>query len=349
LAYFFKPGFVAYFCAKFFVLEKNRENYSVQQWVVVVAIVLFGLKFAAYFLTMSVAILTDALESTVNVIAGIIGLYSLYVSAKPSDQNHPYGHGKAEFISAAIEGTLIILAGIFMIGEAVHNLISPGKIQKLDTGILLVGISAAVNFGMGYYATKKGQRNNSLALEASGRHLQSDTYSTLAVIAGLIMIQLTKIQQIDSVMAIVISVVIMFVGYRIARRSLAGIMDEADQKILAQLVSLLNLHRHENWIDIHNLRVIKFGNVLHVDCHLTVPWYLNVRDSQVEIEKLIQLIKTEFGESIEFFVHADGCLDYSCSICIKGDCQVRKHPFAKRINWTLDNIISDVAHRLPNE
>jgi cation diffusion facilitator family transporter len=318
----------------------------VQRWVVFVALVLFVLKIIAYLLTGSIAILTDTLESIVNVIAGLIGLYSLYVAAKPRDDDHPYGHGKAEFISAALEGILIMVAGLIIIYEAIYHLFHPHPIEKLDYGILLVAFTGLVNYLMGYVAIKKGRRNKSLALEASGHHLQSDTYSTLAVVVGLILIYFTKIQQIDSLSAIFISVIIILIGYRITRRSLAGIMDEADKKILSQMVDLLNRHRQENWIDMHNLRVIKFGTVLHVDCHVTVPWYLNVRESHIEIDKLTEIISNEFGESIEFFVHADGCIDFSCGICVKQNCLVRKHPFARKIEWTLENIISNKKHQL---
>jgi cation diffusion facilitator family transporter len=327
-------------------LEKGKENLRVQQWVVVIAIVLFSLKIVAYFLTRSVAILTDALESTVNVVAGFIGWYSLYIAAKPSDEDHPYGHGKAEFLSAAIEGILIIIAALFIIYEAIYHLIYPGQLHKLDYGILLIGISALINYLMGYIAIKKGKQNNSLALEASGRHLQSDTYSTLAIIAGLLLIYFTNIQQIDSIAAILISFILIFVGYRITRRSIAGIMDEADEKILVQMVALLNRNRRPNWIDIHNFRVIKFGSVLHVDCHLTVPWYVTVKEAHAEIDVLIALIVNEFGEAMEFFVHEDGCIESSCPICSKKDCPVRQHPLEKRIEWTLGNIIPNKKHRL---
>src|SRR5450631_1234851 len=115
-------------------LPKSKENIRVQQWVVAVAIILFALKLIAYYLTQSVAILTDALESTVNVIAGVIGLYSLSVAARPRDVDHPYGHGKAEFLSAAVEGSLVIMAGFIIIYEAVIDLIHPHPIQKLDKG-----------------------------------------------------------------------------------------------------------------------------------------------------------------------------------------------------------------------
>jgi len=327
-------------------VEHGRENLKVQQWVVLVALFLFCLKIVAYLLTGSIAVLTDALESIVNVIAGVIGLYSLYVAAKPRDDDHPYGHGKAEFISAALEGILIMVAGLVIIYEATYHLVYPKPIQKLDYGILLVAFTGLVNFLMGYIAIQKGKQNKSLALEASGHHLLSDTYSTVAVIVGLILIYFTHIQQIDSLSAILLSVFIISIGYRITRKSLAGIMDEADKKILSRMVDLLNSNRQENWIDMHNLRVIKFGSVLHVDCHVTVPWYLNVRESHIEIDKLSEIITNEFGESIEFFVHADGCLDFSCSICTKHDCPVRKHPFEKKIEWTLENIISNKKHQL---
>jgi cation diffusion facilitator family transporter len=327
-------------------LEQNKENLRVQRWVVLVALFLFSLKIVAYLLTGSIAVLTDALESIVNVIAGIIGLYSLYVAAKPRDEDHPYGHGKAEFVSAGLEGILIMVAGLVIIYEAIYHLYNPHPIQKLDFGILLVAFTGLVNFLMGYVAVRKGKLNKSLALEASGHHLLSDTYSTLVVIVGLILIYFTRIHQIDSIAAILLAVFIIGIGYRITRKSLAGIMDEADQKILTQMVDLLNRNRQENWIDMHNLRVIKFGSVLHVDCHVTVPWYLNVRESHIEIDRLTEIITHEFGESVEFFVHADGCLDFSCSICTKHECPVRKHRFEKKIEWTLKNIISNKKHQL---
>jgi len=291
-----------------------------------------------------VAILTDALESIVNIIAGAVGLYSLFIAYKPRDTNHPYGHGKAEFLSAAIEGTLIMLAGVFIIYEAVMHLVHPHQLEQLSYGILLVASSALINFIVGWIALKKGKENNSEALQASGHHLQSDTYSTLAIIAGLILIYFTHIPQLDSIVAIIMSVVIMIIGYRIARKSVAGIMDEADEKILDKVINLLNKSRMPNWIDIHNLRVIKFGNVLHIDCHMTVPWYLNVRQAHAEVEILRILVEKEFGASMEFFVHADDCIISCCPVCIKNDCPVREQPFARRIEWSMSNTLLNKKH-----
>ena len=321
------------------------KNFQLQKWIVFAAILLFAVKAVAYFVTHSVAILTDALESTVNVAASLIGLYSLYVASKPSDQNHPYGHGKAEFLSAAVEGTLVAVAGIIIIYQAISNFINPEKIYQLDLGILLISATALVNFILGYISIRQGKKNNSLALVASGKHLQSDTYSTIGIIAGLVVIYFTDILWLDGALAILFAIIIIYTGYRIVRKSIAGIMDEADISLLRQMVTTLNNNRRENWVDLHNLRVIKYGGQFHVDCHLTVPWYLNVKEAHDEIEELSKLIRKQFGTSIELFVHSDGCQYFQCNICFKQNCPVRQSPFEKRIEWSIENVLADKRHR----
>lgn len=324
----------------------EKQNYQFQKLVTVVGVSLFVIKLFAWYITNSVAILTDALESTINVVSGFVGLYSLYLSAKPRDQNHPYGHGKVEFVSAAIEGTLISVAGLVIIYEAINNLKHPHTIGKLDYGIVLVAITAGVNFLIGFLAVKKGKANNSLALVASGKHLQSDTYSTIGIIIGLILLAITNIVWLDSTVALIFAVIIMITGYKIIRNSLAGIMDEADDELLQKVVGLLQKSRRENWVDLHNLRIIKYGGTIHLDCHITVPWYLNVHEAHIEIAALENLVKSNFGSSVELFVHTDGCLDFSCKICNKETCPERKHPFEKRIDWTVDNISSNKKHSI---
>ena len=327
-------------------LKTQQQNLNIQKWIAGISVLLLAAKFLAYYLTHSVAILTDAMESIVNVAAGFIGLYSLYISAKPRDINHPYGHGKAEFLSAAVEGTLILSAGAIIIYKAVQHFIFPAPIHSIDIGITLVGITGLVNLVVGFLGARYGKRNQSLALIASGRHLVSDSYSTFGIVAGLLLISFTKLLWIDSAIAIVFGVIIIYTGYRILRRSIAGIMDEADEELLVRMVRVLNTNRKENWVDLHNLRVIKYGSILHVDCHLTVPWYLNVHEAHAEIDALASLIRREFGESLELFVHSDGCLYVQCPICLKSDCPVRHHSFEKKIEWSLGNIISNKKHQL---
>ncbi|RYY57684.1 MAG: cation transporter [Chitinophagaceae bacterium] len=323
-----------------------RQNLRIQKWVAAFSVLLLIVKFGAWYITSSVAILTDAWESIVNVMAGFIGLYSLYVAAKPRDADHPYGHGKAEFVSAAAEGSMISIAGVLIIYEAVRQLLHPAEIRRLDTGIWLVAGAGLVNFLVGHWCVRVGRRNNSLALVASGSHLKTDTYSTIGIIAGLMLIWFTGLIWIDGVVALVLGGFIVYTGYGILRRSLAGIMDEADEQIIGQLVTTLNGKRPENWVDLHNLRVIKYGSILHIDCHLTVPWYLNVNEAHREIDHLSVLARQQFGESVELFVHNDGCLPVQCPICSKGDCPVRQQPFRERITWTLQNISTDKKHQL---
>lgn len=325
-------------------MENSKKNIQVQQWVAAISVILLSIKVGAYFLTNSVAILTDALESIVNVVAGFIGLYSLYISAKPRDEDHPYGHGKIEFVSAAIEGSMIFFAGIFIIYNAVRNIIYPQPLQQLDLGLSLIFATGVINFIMGATCIRIGSRHGSAALQASGRHLQSDTYTTVGIGVGLVAIYLTGIWWLDSVVAIIFAFIIMFTGYRIMRTSLAGIMDETDLALLADMVNTLNQIRRDNWIDLHNLRVIKYGNRLHIDCHLTVPWYLNQRESHEEIDQFITFTREHFGHSTEFFIHTDGCMEFQCPICVKQDCPVRMHPLKKQIKWTVANISSDQKH-----
>jgi cation diffusion facilitator family transporter len=327
-------------------LDPRKENLLIQKIVVAIAILLFIIKLTAYFLTHSVAILTDALESIANVGAGFIGLFSLSIAAQPKDYNHPYGHGKAEFLSAGVEGSFIIIAGFVIIYQSIRSLIYPATILQLDYGMILITFTAVINYLMGYISIKRGRKNNSLALIASGKHLQSDTYSTLGIIAGLILIYYTKLLWLDSVIALIFAGIIIVTGYRIMRKSIAGIMDEADLELLQKMVVSLDKNRQENWVDLHNLRVIKFGGQMHVDCHLTVPWYLNVHEAHSEVDKLALLIKNDFGNTIELFVHSDGCLYFQCNICIKHDCPVRQKPFEKRIEWTRKNLLSDAKHSL---
>jgi cation diffusion facilitator family transporter len=326
-------------------LEASNQNIRVQQWVAGISVLLLAIKFIAYFTTHSVSILTDAMESIVNVVAGFIGLYSLYVSAKPKDLDHPYGHGKAEFLSAAVEGTMIGVAGVIILYKAIQHLVEDVSPQQVDLGIWLVAGTAVVNFIVGLICIRIGKQNNSLALIASGKHLQTDTISTAGIVVGLLLLLITDYKWIDGVVAILFAFYIIFTGYKILRQSIAGIMDEADVKLLQEMVVMLNDNRRENWVDLHNLRVIKYGSVLHIDCHLTVPWYLNVHEAHTEIEMLAQLIKEKFSQSVELFVHSDGCMPFQCHICKKDNCPVRQHHFERRITWTWENVSQDKKHQ----
>lgn len=321
-----------------------QENIRIQRNILVVAVVLFLVKIAAYVYTHSIAVLTDALESTINVATGIWGLYSIKLAATPRDKNHPYGHGKIEFVTATIEGMLIIVAGAVIIFESISRYSLAQMPHKLDLGIGLIAFTALVNYLMGHRAEMHGKKVNSLQLIASGKHLKSDTYTTIGILVGLVLIYFTRLPVLDVIVAIIFAFVLLYTGYKIIRESISGIMDEADMNLLNKAIAHFNQNRRENWVDLHNLRIIKYGNKLHFDCHLTVPWYFNVHQAHDETAALEQSIRDRFGDSIELFVHTDGCLDFSCKICTKTDCTKRLEPIRKKIEWTFENLSDNEKH-----
>ena len=327
-------------------MQSAKQNLKIQFFVTSLSIVLFVLKFVAYFMTHSLSVLSDALESIVNVLAGIIGLYSLYVASKPKDKEHPYGHGKAEFISAAFEGSLIITAGFIILYESIITFFEPTTLHDLDNGIWVLLSTAILNLIAGFIAKKIGRKNKSLALVSSGQHLLIDSFTTFAIAIGIGLVLLTGYNRIDAIVAIIMGVWIIYNGYKIIRESLAGIMDEADMALLEEVIQEINQTRNANWIDLHNLRVIKYGALMHIDCHLTVPWYYNVNEAHFAVDDFTKLIQNKFGDSVEFFVHTDGCMPFSCPICTIEGCEKRKSNFQQKLNWNLENVLSNLKHQL---
>ncbi len=323
----------------------NKTNFKFQFIILAVGIVLMAAKFLAFYITESNAVLTDALESIINVMAGSFALFSLHLAAQPKDENHPYGHGKIEFISATIEGTMIFAAGLAIIAKSVYNFFDPPNIKALDLGIYISIATTVINFILGKIAEIKGKKSNSITLIAGGKHLQTDTYSTIGLIAGLIVIHFTQVLWLDSVAAILFSLFIIYTGYKIVRESISGIMDEADYQTIAKVINLINKYRKPEWIDVHNLRVIRYGGSLHVDCHITLPHYHSVQQGHDEIDELDVIMKQEFGATTETFIHTDPCIASSCRLCLLSDCKVRVHAFERKVDWNTENVMQNKKHK----
>lgn len=319
-------------------------NVKLLSFTVFVGVVLLLIKFVAYFFTHSNAILGDALESIVNVIAGLISLLSVVIAAIPKDSNHPYGHGKVEFLSAGFEGGFITIAGLAIIFKAIYNLLYPVEIHQLDLGITLTFATSAINFALGYILVIKGKENHSAAMVASGEHLKTDTYTSLGLIAGLILIWLTNIFWIDQIVAIILGIFIMFTGYNIVKKALSGILDETDLELIDEIAAILEKNRNTNWIDIHNMRIIKYGASLHIDCHVTLPYYLDLKEAHAEVTAIENLVNDKMPNNIELFIHTDPCEPFSCSVCTIQNCSVRSAPFVSRITWDRNNIVINKKH-----
>ncbi|MDV7696958.1 cation diffusion facilitator family transporter [Chryseobacterium soli] len=324
--------------------SNNKDKIGFQKLIAVFGVILFIGKLAAWKLTNSDAVFSDAMESVVNVISAFMGLYSLHLAAKPKDEDHPYGHGKVEFVTSGIEGALIAIAGIMIIYEGINSLIVGKVLNKLDWGIWIIAATAIVNYLLGYISIKKGKEENSLVLISSGKHLQSDTITTLGVVISLIVVYFTKIYWLDSVVALIFGAYIIIVGYKIVRKSLSGIMDEQDPDLLRQIVQILENNRRTEWIDVHNMKIQQFGASLHIDAHITLPWYYSLREAHNEMEKAIILLANNTKRSVEFNFHMDDCKPISCSVCQIKDCPVRERDFVKRVTWTPENVTSVDKH-----
>ena len=328
--------------------DKNISNISFQKWIAIFGVLLFAGKLFAWKLTNSDAVFSDAMESIVNVVSAFMGLFSLYLAAKPKDENHPYGHGKVEFVTAAIEGFLISIAGILIIYEGINSLIIGKTLNKLDWGIWIIAGTAVINYILGYISIQIGKKENSIVLISSGKHLQSDTITTTGVVISLVLVYFTKIYWIDSVVALIFGVYIIIVGYKIIRQSLSGIMDEADPEMLNKLATFLNNHRKKEWIDIHNMKIQQFGSHLHIDAHLTLPWYYELRTAHNEMKDLIILIVNNTDRAVEFNFHMDDCKPKSCAVCQIQDCPVREFQFVKKVEWNGENISQPNKHTVEN-
>ncbi len=311
------------------------------------SIVLLLVKFTAYFLTYSTAILSDAVESIVNVIASGFAFYSIYLAGQPADLNHPYGHGKIEFLSSGFEGAMILSAGLVIIWQAILSIFEPNPLSHLDWGIVLVGVTAAANAFVGWRLIRSGQQTDSAALTADGKHLLTDTFSSVVVMIGVGLVALTGQRWIDSALSVGIALVIIYNGFTIARQSVARLMDEADIPTIHRVVDLLSVHKDRNWIDVHNLRVQKYGADLHIDCHLTLPYYWDLAQVHDEVHHFEDTLKEGFSSEVEIFVHADPCEKACCHYCRVADCPVRAFAFVQDVEWTAQNLPLNQKHFVP--
>lgn len=310
----------------------------------VTGIVLMVMKFAAYFITNSNFVLTDAAESIVNVVASSFAFYSIYLASMPRDENHPYGHGKVEYFSVFIEGALIGIAGVIILLKSAYSFFNPEVIHDLLLGAVIIGVTGAINGGLGYYMIRKGKSLPSLTIEADGRHLLTDMVTSTGLVIGLLLIHFTKILWLDSALSILVGFYILYTGYKLIRRSVAGLMDETDFIIVNDVVTLLGQQRREEWIDIHNLRAQKYGNELHIDCHLTLPNYFDLNKVHDEVKLVDKLINTEAGIKTELFIHTDPCLPDCCHYCSMPNCPIRYEAKTEEIEWTMEKVMRNKKH-----
>ncbi len=296
----------------------------------------FAVKLAAWRLTGSAAVLSDALESIVNVVAAALLLFSLYVSVRPADRDHPYGHGKVEFFSAGVEGTLIGVAALWIAAEALRALWRGPAPRQLELGLGLVAAGTAANALVGWHLVRVGRRVRSLALVADGRHLLTDVLTSAGVLVGLAAVRVTGWVVLDPLVALAVALQILRTGWRLARQAVGGLMDEADPETLQNIVAALEGAREPWWIDAHSLRAWRSGAAEHVDLHLVVPRYFDADRLHGISEQVEKVALRGAGLPGEVIVHFDPCRPRYCAGCPVEACPVRSAPFATRRPLTLE-------------
>jgi cation diffusion facilitator family transporter len=297
-----------------------------------VGIGMFLAKTGAFLLTGSAAIFSDAAESVVHVLATSMALYSVVLSSKPADKSHLYGHGNIEFFSAGIEGLLIIIAAAFIIITAGINIVEGVHLKKLDVGIIIVTIAGGINLLLGSYLVRSGKKTNSLTLIADGKHVLTDSYTSLGVIIGVSLVMITGFQLLDPLFAIAVALNILVTGYKLMRQSIGGLMNETDKEILERIVAAIVSYKKDYWIDIHQLRFWKSGDKIFIDFHLILPYFFTIRESHSEEDEIQELLKKEFPNS-QLKIHFDYCVFELCKFCDYQKCKVRKSEKTISFRW----------------
>ncbi|MHA8049791.1 cation diffusion facilitator family transporter [Aquirufa sp. ROCK-SH2] len=310
----------------------------------IVSMLIMGVKFYAYYLSGSTTLLTDALESIVNVVAGAFAYYSIYLASLPKDLNHPYGHGKIEFFASGLEGVLILLASGYIFLHASQHLWAHPIIEKLDVGLYISLSSAAVNGILGLILVKAGKKEHSPALIADGKHLKLDAYNGVFVAISLVITLITGWLWIDSIASLIFAGMMCWQGVHLIRSSVAALMDETNPKVFQKVIDCITTNQKEEWIDLHNLRVQQYGGDLHIDCHLTLPRFWDLNRVHDEIHEFEEILGNVLPTNIEIFVHSDPCLDDCCSHCAVKNCSIRKNEFKQKVEWNKMNLALNQKH-----
>jgi len=315
-----------------------------------VALLMLAAKYQAYRMTGSTAVLSDALESIVNVVAAVFALGGLVFAGRPADRNHPYGHGKIEFFSAAFEGGLIAFASVVIVYEAVLILLAGAAVRQISAGAVIVLVTGLVNLVLGWYLVRTGRRYNSLTLVADGKHVIADFWTSAGVVVGLLLVQFTGLAWLDPLVALLVALSLMWTGFRLVRHAAGGLLDEEDPALLSRVLAALQRYVGHGVIRVHHLRAIRSGRFHHVEAHLVVPEFWSVDRAHGVSEDVAALVIHDLGVEGEMVFHTDPCHRIYCATCDLEDCPIRREPFLGATPLTLEEAVQpDMPHVAPQE
>ncbi len=310
-----------------------------------VGIGMFAAKFIAFFITGSAAIFSDAAESVVHILATLMALYSIILSSKPADKSHLYGHGNVEFFSAGIEGILIVIAALFIIYESASDIIFGSQLQKLDIGIIIISAAGLTNLFLGTYLVRTGKKTNSLTLIADGKHVLTDSYTSIGVLVGITLVFFTGLTILDPLFAIAVALNILVTGFQLMRKSIGGLMNETDPEILNRITRSLTGQKKSYWIDIHELRYWQSGDTIFIDFHLILPYYFTIEQSHKEENEIEEILSKEFLNS-QIKIHFDYCVPELCKFCDFNECKFRKDEKTISFDWNVEKLSGKPIYKI---
>lgn len=326
-----------------------RVGVSAMLTALIVSVILMGLKFYAYWITGSSAVLSDALESIINVVASGFALGSILLAAKPPDESHPYGHGKIEFFSAGFEGALIILAALGIFQEGVHQIVNPRELPQLESGLLILLGVGVVNLALGLTLIRIGKKTRSIPVVADGKHIMTDVYSSAGVLLGLGLVYYSGWLWLDGAVACFVGVNIVVAGAKLVRQAFVGLMDASDPDLLDEICQLLARHRKDVWIDVHKLRAWRSGKQVHVDFHLILPRDLPLEEGHRHVKELEKIFSDHFEGFAEVLIHLDPCTDPECPVCWFDPCDLRQAGTKQQQIWYRERLISETPREGESE
>lgn len=299
-------------------IEKSQQNAI--RIAFAAGIVILIVKFAAYFMTGSTALLSDALESIINVIASAFAMWSIHMAKAPPDSNHPYGHGKIEYFSALFEGILIIFAAACIIYAALPKVFAPENLSRLDYGLLVSVLASIMNLVLGLFLVRRGIETKSLTLVADGKHVLTDVYTTAGVLVGLSVVWITNWLWMDGVIACVVALNIIWTGYGLVRQAVKGLMNETDYSLTRDICVLLNDKRQPGWVSVKKLRAWSAGRFIHVDFCLVLPRQISFEESMGMIRFIEYIFRERFDGVADVIIKTEICSENLCKHCLYTEC-----------------------------
>ena len=280
------------------------------RWSVGVSFGMVLVKVAGFLLTNSAAVLSDAAESIVHVVGVLFAAYSLRFSHKPADETHRYGHAKIGFFSAGVEGTMIVMAALFIYAESIPKLVQPEPLTNLSVGLVLSSIDASGNGILGLYLLSSAKKHHSLILEANGKHTLADCWTSLAVLATLFLAGILHWTPLDPVIGILVATNLVYTGVRLVHSSFAGLMDEADPEVQKLITEILDRETEHRNVSYHNLRHRNLGDTQWVEFHLVFPAGVLLSDAHRIATEIEDVLGSTVAPKAKVTTHLESALDH---------------------------------------